>query len=269
VTVKEKAAKWRFIESGRYDAFENMAIDEAISSSVRKGLSPPTLRIYGWKTPSLSIGRFQKTAGLDLDYCRTHDIPFVRRPTGGRAVLHDDEITYSFSAPSTGIFSDGLFDSYRRIASAFDLFFRELGLTAEIRRARNSGDARGGSGACFLTTSFSEFTVEGKKIIGSAQRRWVDGLLQQGSIPLLVDIVMMRVVMNLPTGAGKIPFVGLKDLLPELRAELLGVKIRTAFENAFGISFSSSQLTREEEADADVLKNARYRSLQWNLTGAV
>jgi lipoate-protein ligase A len=95
-------SEWRLIDSGPGDAFYNMALDEAIATGVRKGAAAPTLRLYGWDRPSLTLGCFQKTADINIEYCRSHDIPVVRRPTGGRAILHGDELTYSLSAKLTG-----------------------------------------------------------------------------------------------------------------------------------------------------------------------
>jgi len=97
---------WRFIDSGNCEASFNMAIDEAIAISVRKGDVPPTLRLYGWDVPSVSIGCFQKIRDINVEYCGEKNIPIVRRPTGGRAILHYQDITYSFSTKTDfGLFS--------------------------------------------------------------------------------------------------------------------------------------------------------------------
>src|SRR3972149_6488404 len=111
---------WRFIDTDSCSASYNMALDEAIATTVRKGSSPPTLRLYGWNVPSVSIGYFQKVRDIDFDYCIEKSISIVRRPTVGRAILHNNEITYSLSLKSgDGNFSKGLLDSYRRISAAF------------------------------------------------------------------------------------------------------------------------------------------------------
>ena len=95
---------WRLINSGTGSASYNMALDEAIAISVRKGGSPPTLRLYSWDMPSVTLGCFQKIRDIDIEYCRDASIPVVRRPTGGRAILHNKELTYSFSAKTDNDF---------------------------------------------------------------------------------------------------------------------------------------------------------------------
>lgn len=101
---------WRLIDSGPCDASYNMALDEAIAVFVRRGRSCPALRLYGWETPSVSLGSFQKLDDIDEEYCSHENIPVVRRPTGGRAVLHGDELTYSFSSKNEGRFSRGFWN---------------------------------------------------------------------------------------------------------------------------------------------------------------
>ncbi|HYA14410.1 MAG TPA: hypothetical protein VEF33_08745, partial [Syntrophales bacterium] len=103
-----------------------MALDEAIACSVRQGGSPATLRFFGWLKPSVSLGAFQKISDIDTRWCADHNVPIVRRPTGGRGILHNDELTYSFSARDDGLFSTGLLDAYRKISSAFALGMRKI-----------------------------------------------------------------------------------------------------------------------------------------------
>ena len=178
--------KWRLIHSGPCDAFYNMALDEAIAAEVRRGAAPPTLRLYGWDRPALTLGCFQKTSGINVEYCRSQDIPVVRRPTGGRAILHGDELTYSFSAKTDrDPFSHGLLDSYRRISAAFSIALKKIGVIADSKKEREKGRVLGRNPLCFQSSSFGELLLENKKLVGSAQKRWNDGLLQQGSIPYL------------------------------------------------------------------------------------
>ena len=178
--------EWRLIDSGPCDAFYNMALDEAIATGVRRGSAPTTLRLYGWDRPALTLGCFQKASDINIEYCQSKDIPVVRRPTGGRAILHGDELTYSFSANTDrGPFSDGLLDSYRRIGIAFSIAFRKIGVKAEPKKEREKGRVLSRSPLCFQSSSFGEILADNKKLVGSAQKRWNDGLLQQGSIPYL------------------------------------------------------------------------------------
>jgi lipoate-protein ligase A len=121
---------WRFLDTGPCAAAYNMALDESIATAVRQGNAPPTLRLYGWHEPSVSIGYFQKITDVDAAYCDMRNIPLVRRPTGGRAILHGDEITYSFSSKTTSaLFSTGLLDSYKKISTAFVLALKRIGIS--------------------------------------------------------------------------------------------------------------------------------------------
>jgi lipoate-protein ligase A len=157
-----------------------MALDEAIATSVRNCESPPTLRLYGWDRPSLSLGSFQKSSSVDLKYCRKNSIPVVRRPTGGRAILHGDELTYSFSARTDHVaFAKGLLESYRTISSAFNLAFRKIGLRVSSKDRRENGRVLTRNPLCFRSSSYGEILIENRKVVGSAQKRWKDGLLQQ------------------------------------------------------------------------------------------
>lgn len=118
-------AEWRLLKTGFADGATNMAIDEAILLAVAEGKAPPTLRFYGWEPPCLSIGYSQSMGEVDVDRCRKAGIGLVRRPTGGRAILHADELTYSVVAPQTEPrVAGGVIESYRRLS---------LGLVAGLR----------------------------------------------------------------------------------------------------------------------------------------
>ena len=109
---------WRLIKDGFNNGYYNMALDVAIASAVEKGASPPTLRLYGWKSPTLSIGYSQRTdKKIDTNYCLKNKIGIVLRPTGGRAVLHDKEVTYSLISPKNNpLFPDNISGTYRVIS---------------------------------------------------------------------------------------------------------------------------------------------------------
>ena len=160
---------WRFFDSGPGSATFNMALDEAIAALIRKDDVPPTLRLYGWKTPSVSIGCFQKISDVDIGYCTEKKIPFVRRPTGGRAIFHNHEITYSFSVKTkSGLFSKGLFDSYEKISTALGLALSKMGFLPELkllREARRSSppDHRLKSPLCFNSVSYGEIFSKKQK----------------------------------------------------------------------------------------------------------
>jgi len=254
---------WRCIDTGPYRASYNMALDEAIAREVRKGNAPPTVRLYGWEGPSVSIGYFQKARDINIEYCRANNIAIVRRPTGGRAILHDQEITYSLSTQtSSGIFSKGLLESYRKISQAFALAFTKIGLSPEIKLLRESHHQR--SPLCFQSTSYGEVTVNNRKVIGSAQKRWSDGLLQQGSIPFLIDRDEMANVFGLEpsyTGGG---MIGIKEMLPDITLEDFKNAIKDSFKETFAVRLIPFLPSPTELSLAEELESQRYLSPQWN-----
>jgi lipoate-protein ligase A len=244
-----------------------MALDEAIALSVRKHHALPTLRFYGWDRPSLSLGCFQKSAGLGLAYCSTHDIPVVRRPTGGRAVLHGDELTCSFSARTDQPpFARGLLDSYRSISSALCLAFRKIGISAASKMTKEKGRVLTRSPLCFASSSYGEILVDHRKLVGAAQKRWKDGLLQQGSIPYAYDEEKMRHVFAVESSLPENDFrTALRDVMPDIAEMDLKDAIIAAFEETFGISLRASPPSPEESRHAKDLEARKYLQESWNL----
>ncbi len=182
--------QWRFLNTGPNHPGMNMALDEAILSACEAGTAPPTLRVYGWQPPALSLGYAQRVdKEVNTDACRRYGIDIVRRPTGGRAVLHDDEVTYSVVMPIT--LHDGtrtLTEHYHLIGRALAAALAHLGLEVRLARPQRAVKERQApSPACFAALSRYELSVEGKKLVGSAQKRGQQALLQHGSIPLSLD----------------------------------------------------------------------------------
>jgi len=239
-----------------------MAIDEAIAISVRKGDVPPTLRLYGWDVPSVSIGCFQKIRDINVEYCGEKNIPIVRRPTGGRAILHYQDITYSFSTKTDfGLFSKGLFDSYKKISYAFVLALSDLGLVSELKLQKEHNSK---SPLCFQSISYGEVTIKNKKIIGSAQKRWLDSLLQQGSLPLTTDMNEMAKVFRFEAFEGVNKIIGLKEILPDLKLKDLKDYIRISFEETFDVKLTPSYPSHEELSLAEELEVKKYLAPEWN-----
>ncbi len=265
---------WRLIDSGVADGATNMATDEALQISCRDGQSPPVLRFYGWNPPTLSLGFFQKAEKeVDLEEVERLKIHLVRRPTGGRAVLHHQELTYSLIIPEDHpLMPRTVTDSYRIISSGLLEGFHLLGIPAELSgettiRAR---DFR--SSACFEAPSSYELVVEGKKIVGSAQVRKDGVLLQHGSIMLDLDAGMLirllrvrdsrtaermrQLLLEKATSirevAGTVPGYG----------ELTDAFTR-GFENALGVHLSSSELTLQELEDTERLRKDKYAHPSW------
>ncbi len=253
----------RIIVQGPGDAFFNMALDEAISEAVRRKLSPPTLRLYEWSRPSLSIGYFQRTSDIDVGYCRKMGYPVVRRLTGGRAVLHDSELTYSFAASADfTVFRGSLREDYMSISRALVLMLRLNGIDAEASFERR-GNAGRRSPACFRALSYGEITARGRKIIGSAQRRYPDGFMQHGSVLLSFDA---RQLCNV-TGHDEEDFRGigaLRDYAPGISINDLKNSFKEAFGKELGVKMISDDPAEFEMDTAKELEKNKYSSGRWN-----
>jgi len=176
--------QWRLILDPPLTGRENMEKDLELMGDVSRGDSPPILRLYRWSPPAVSLGYFQdQEEVVDLKACREAGIDVVRRPTGGRAVLHDHELTYSIIVPEVHPFinNGGVMDAYRAISrgivTAFNLLNITASLTPEIK-----GQGGLAPGSCFDTPSAYEIQVEGKKVVGSAQLRRDGIVLQHGAI---------------------------------------------------------------------------------------
>ncbi|NIQ93986.1 MAG: lipoate--protein ligase family protein [Desulfuromonadales bacterium] len=183
---------WRYIKSGALEGDRNMAIDAALFESVASGKSPPVLRLYNWHPPTVTLGYGQREVeSVDLDFCRQAGLAVVRRPTGGRAVLHDREVTYAIIASEgTGDFPGGILDNYRVVSEILRDTIRSFDLPAELVPGRSSGGRPSGGdrSVCFTAPSSYELVVDGCKIAGSAQKRGQGAFLQHGSIPLEMDL---------------------------------------------------------------------------------
>ena len=262
---------WRFIDSGPCNAAYNMALDETIASLVRKEDMPPALRLYGWYTPSVSIGCFQKISDVDISYCTEKNIPIVRRPTGGRAIFHTQEITYSFSVKTkSGLFSKGLLDSYKKISTALGLALSKTGFTPELKILRETArsspsDHSSKSPLCFKSISYGEVSVNNNKIIGSAQKRWPGGLLQQGSIPLSIDKYGTSRIFRIRSDNSMMgSFKGLNDISPDLHIDSIKNAIRISFEETFDVKLILSSPSHKEISLAQELEARKYLSHEWN-----
>jgi lipoate-protein ligase A len=182
-------ARWRLIvDAEARTGAENMALDEAIMDAVADGDSPPTLRFYQWTPPCLSLGKRQMLDGVDLAPCRADGVDVVRRATGGWAILHTDELTYSVALrPDDPRVSGAILDTYRTLSHGLIAGLRLLGAEAGMNPVIPGG-AQNISAACFEVPSAYEITVGGRKLIGSAQTRPAGKVLQHGSLPLHGDI---------------------------------------------------------------------------------
>ena len=180
---------WRLLTTPAARGMWNMALDEAILESVGRGESLPTLRLYAWEPPCLSLGYAQPVSDVDLARLQARGWDLVRRPTGGRAILHTDELTYSIAAPSSDPRVAGsLLESYNRLARALVEALRSLGVPVEVHERAEVANVQNTNPVCFEVPSTYEITVGGKKLVGSAQARRKEGVLQHGTLPLSGDL---------------------------------------------------------------------------------
>jgi len=271
---------WRFLDTGCGDAAYNMAVDEALLLSHEAGQSPPTLRVYTWSSPTLSLGYAQSIEKeVDTTACREHGVTPIRRPTGGRAVLHDDEATYSIVMP---LRLDGreasITEHYRRIGLALEAALRRAGLAVTLERPSVLAAApRPPSPACFAALSRYELSATGRKLVGSAQKRGRRSLLQHGSIPLSMDRQRLFACLRVPAGRRE-------QLLGEAYASMAAVNevapapldaaaLQRALRQGFvewltgGAGMSAGGLSAAERGLVEKLRLTKYNSDAWNLDG--
>lgn len=268
-------ATWRLLmaEPLAQDGASNMAIDEAILVGVGDGQSPPTLRFYAWSPPCVSLGYSQVMREVvDLDACRRDGVTWVRRPTGGRAILHTDELTYSVTLPAAEKRALGsVVESYRRLSRGLLAGFRRLGLEvvqAEPMEAKPADL----SAACFDAPSHYEITVRGKKLMGSAQVRRQDAVLQHGALPLTGDVSRLVDYLRLSDEARAALRVELRRRAITL-AEALGEAtpvnraaeaLAHGFAEALDLRLEPGELSRREQALARQLREEKYAADGWN-----
>jgi len=176
----------------------NMAVDEAILSAVIAGEAPPTLRFYGWNPPCLSLGYGQALSDADTNRLDMLGWDMVRRPTGGKAILHTDELTYSLALPQHHPLAQGsIVESYRRISSGLMAGLNLLGTTLHADKRADESKITGA--VCFETPSHYEITAsDGRKLVGSAQLRRRGGVLQHGTLPLIGDLSRICDALDFP-----------------------------------------------------------------------
>lgn len=253
--------RWRFIRDEPRDGATNMAIDEVLMSGCTRGSGSPTLRLYRWTVPTVSIGYNQVIQGdVDLTACDQRGIPVVRRPTGGRALLHHHELTYSVAFPIPRG-SRGVLQDYRWINTCLLLALEKLGVTATLSAGERARAEAGG--LCFTSASRYELTVNGRKLAGSAQRRYHDALLQQGS--LLIDMDPATWIALFPRARELTERATALQLIlgkPTPWDALVGA-IGAGFEEGAEVELGVDELTPQELKTAQTLVDTRYHTIDW------
>lgn len=272
--------KWRYLVTEAMSPEMNMAVDEAILQLHAEGKVPPTVRFYTWSPATLSIGYFQKALKeINLEEVHKHGLGFVRRPTGGRAVLHDKELTYSvIVSEQHPKMPSSVTEAYKIISMGLLHGFQNLGLKAEMVSLASEEEkekySSPGSSACFDSPSWYELVVEGKKVAGSAQTRQKGVILQHGSILLDMDVELLFSLLNFSSDRLK------QRMMESFRQKAVtinevsprAISLQEAID-AFGRGFASGldvelvpgELTEEELALAKELAQTRYGTEEWNL----
>lgn len=268
--------KWRLLQTEPTSGAFNMAFDEACLLSAAEGKSLPTLRLYSWDPPALSLGYAQKSDEVDTQELYGRGWDLVRRPTGGRAILHTDELTYSVTAPQDDpVMAGSLLESYQRISMALLSALKLLGIEARGDSVYNEEqDLSKKDPVCFEVPSNFEITVSGKKLIGSAQARKHNGVLQHGSLPLTGDLSRINQVLHYPTQekrqegidrllshAGTIESLTGKVISFEMAAQAF-IK---AFSMELDLDLVVSKPTSEELLQTNDLMKKKYQSDDWTL----
>ena len=244
-TMSFKFSKIRTLETGYNSGPWNMALDEVLMNCINYH-SMPILRIYGWRPPTVSIGYFQSMdEEVDIKKCRQMGINVVRRMTGGGAVLHESELTYSFI---TNVYPKNIMESYNLICDPVVICINKLGFNAKF-------------------APLNDIIVNGKKVSGNAQTRKKGILLQHGTILLSVNLEKMFSVL-------KVPSEKVKDkMIDDAKERVMGLNkpfdevaynLKESFSDKFGAEIVVDNLTTKEEESTKKLAKEKYSSDQWN-----
>ena len=269
----ESASTWRLLMHGEAPGAENMALDEAILIALLEGRVPPTLRFYGWAPPCLSLGRGQPATDANLPACRAAGVDVVRRPTGGRAILHTDELTYSVvMLQSDPRAAGGVLESYRRLSEGLLAGLRVLGVEASqvAGQRRQPGEP---VPVCFETPSAYEITHGGRKLVGSAQWRSRGGVLQHGSLPLHGDLGRIGSYLALSEeqrAAERCTLEACAVTLEQAAGHIVpfdsvAAALATGLAAALDITLVGDSLTGYERALAGDLCRNRYANPDWTI----
>jgi lipoyl(octanoyl) transferase len=241
-----------------------MAIDEHLLA--RHGpAGAPMLRLYGWDPPAITIGRYQAMDCIDIVACREDGVEIVRRVTGGGAIFHDNEITYSVVWPDAGIDRPGGIDRTFETINAFILeAYRSLGLDpAYAKDHQRQGNSPGRTQFCFSGNELYDILIEGKKIGGNAQRRVRGAVLQHGCIPLAIDAASVQRYFRDRIDAGN--FIALNDACGrDVSAGEVAVLLVESFKRAMGMDLAEEDLGESEEESVRALLDDRYYRDEWN-----
>jgi lipoyl(octanoyl) transferase len=260
---------WRIITLPPSRGSSQMALDQALLEEAKSAAFTPTLRLYEWSPPALSIGRFQPLEDVDLDACSSQGVEVVRRPTGGKSILHLDDFTYSIIMPKGFPLPESVVDAYRLICEGILAALKILGIDAAIQPQAGEAYKHAG-GACFSASTQADLEYAGRKLCGSAQVRRGGALLQHGSI-LLEDrsellFRLLRFADEVERKRGLEDFrrrcLALSDTGCHCTWPQVAESFREGFSRAFGVNIEDEVLTSREKRRRETLARA-YDSEQW------
>ena len=268
-------ATWRILRTPPMSGSWNMAIDEALLESAARGSSLPTLRLFAWQPACLSLGYAQPFSDVDAAALSRNQWQQVRRPTGGRAILHTDELTYSVTAPlNEARVAGSVLQSYCQLAQALLAALQHLGLAArsEDEYPRPAGHPAAGGPVCFETPSNYEITANGKKIIGSAQARRLGCVLQHGSLPLDGDLTRVTRALHFAAEADRAQAAARLLAHAATAENILGFAptwqqaaqaFEAGFASALNLRWAPGELTAAEQQRAAQLVEEKYAADPW------
>lgn len=248
---------WRFLNTGFQNGHLNMAIDEVISQISVPRDNKPVLRVYGWRPYAISLGYNQDEKDIDVERCYRDNIDVVRRPTGGRAVFHADEVTYSVILPKCSpLFDQDTITIYNKISQGLVEGLKLIGIETQLvkRASKNSQEGKK-SIPCFSNAARYEITYQGKKLVGSAQRRYPNSILQHGSILVGNQHLRLGEYISKQTDIDVKNFTKYLDKKTISISQIVSNKlkydriiwgIKIGFQKIFNIQFLEGQLTPQE-----------------------
>lgn len=251
---------WRVLVDPPASGAWNMAVDEALARELEPGTA--VLRLYQWLQPTVSFGRNQPAQGrYDLARAAELGLDFVRRPTGGRAVLHDRELTYAVALPDSSY--GGPRGIYSRVQAALASGLRGAGASGvEQEPVSEAAAPRPSIQPCFGTALPGEVTLRGRKVVGSAQARISGSVLQHGAILLLNDQSALRELTPTEPESPAVLPATLAEAPLDLSPSGLVVHVEGAFETTLGAQLERSGLTPKERTAAESLQD-KFESQEW------
>src|SRR5437764_4372736 len=260
--------QYRFLNTEPLDAAMNMAIDESVHTHYLHNAAPPSLRVFRWEQPSISLGRFQSVEReIESEQCQQLGVALVRRPTGGRAVYHCDEFTYSIVIGKRYGVPAGVVAAYTYLALGLLAALQDLGVRAELSDERVSKHP---SAACFASSTQADLTSGGFKLVGSAQVWKDDALLQQGSLPLDDRAAEFFSMLRYPNEAARAEALAaycekttpLRTFAPGVSWDDVAQAFRKGFSEALQVTFMEGQLSTSEWELAHRLVEEKYSRLE-------